>query len=294
MTNELMENQKWYTIQDLAELCGFASGNALLANPHTNELLNQFNNSQNIKLGGYHNTQKFYSENVLKALKQYQIKNSVPNALKEKETAKTMTVKEVAVALGTADSTIRNKVAELFPECIKNGVATRLTEQQVTMLKENLVPRNLTLKSKVESSVTRLEMMQNIQRDMQWLISFNEELRKENEQQKQQLAEQKPKVDVYNRIADGRGCFTVNQAAKALKLPYGNKTLFKKLKELGILNQDNSPNQTQTNSGNFKVVVKFINDDVGNKNVTLITSKGLVYLAKKFNTTIDESVKADA
>ena len=41
-------------------------------------------------------------------------------------------------------------------------------------------------------------------------------------------------------------------------------------------------------------VVKHINDKIGNKPVTLTTSKGLVYLAKKFNTTIDESVQADA
>ena len=242
MTNELMENQKWYTIQDLAELCGFASGNALLANPHTNELLNQFNNSQNIKLGGYHNTRKFYSENVLKALKQYQVKNSVPNALKEKEIAIT----------GNVSFTV-------------NETIDRLMDNPETL--------NLMLQKSIER---------------------NQKLGIENKQLKEIISEQKPKVDVYNRIADGRGCFTVNQAAKALKLPYGNKTLFKKLKELGILNQDNSPNQSQTNSGNFKVVVKFINDDVGNKNVTLITSKGLVYLAKKFNTTIDETVKADA
>lgn len=212
---------------------------------------------------------------------------SVQNALKE--TVKTMTVREVAEVLNVTPEAIKKHIRELYPNMIKNGVATLLTEEQITEIKRKMLPT-----TSVVGSITRLEMMQNIQRDMQWLISFNEELRKENEQQKQQLAEQKPKVDVYNRIADGRGCFTVNQAAKALKLPYGNKTLFKKLKELGILNQDNSPNQSQTNSGNFKVVVKFINDDVGNKNVTLITSKGLVYLAKKFNTTIDESVKADA
>ena len=41
------------------------------------------------RLGGYHNTQKFYSENVLKALKEYQIKNSVPNATADKGTALT-------------------------------------------------------------------------------------------------------------------------------------------------------------------------------------------------------------
>ena len=77
----------WYTLAQMAELCGYASANALLANPNTNVLLNQFNNSDDIHLGGYHNTQKFYSENVLKALKQYQLRNSAPNAVKNKEAA---------------------------------------------------------------------------------------------------------------------------------------------------------------------------------------------------------------
>lgn len=99
---------------------------------------------------------------------------------------------------------------------------------------------------------------------------------------------------VVNRIANGKGCFTMNQAAKALSLPYGNKTLFRKLRENGCLNEDNSPTQKQIRDEHFKVVVKYVNEQVGNRPVTLVTGKGLVYLAKRFNTQIDESVQADA
>ncbi len=99
---------------------------------------------------------------------------------------------------------------------------------------------------------------------------------------------------VVNRITDGKGCFTMNQAAKALKLPYGRVKLFEKLRNEGILNLDNSPKQEQVNSGHFKVVVKHVSDDIGNKPVTLVTGKGLVYLAKKFNTEIDKSILPDA
>lgn len=104
---------------------------------------------------------------------------------------KTMTVKEIASAIGIAESTVRNKAAELFPDCVKNGIATRLNEQQVTFLKKNLTPRTLTLKSKVESSVTNLEMLGNIQRDLQWLISYNAELQSQNEKLKIELDESK-------------------------------------------------------------------------------------------------------
>lgn len=113
------------------------------------------------------------------------------------------------------------------------------------------------------------------------------------QKQQIQLEEQKPKVEVYEKIANGNGCFSMNQTAKALKLSYGNITLFEKLRTMGILNHDNSPKQEQINNGNFKVVVKFVNDKVGSKSVTLTTGKGLVYLARKFNTEIDESVQAD-
>ena len=51
--------------------------------------------------------------------------------------------------------------------------------------------------------------------------------------------------------------------------------------------------QEQVNNGNFKVVVKFINEKLGNKPVTLVTSKGIIYLSKKLNTDIDSTVKAD-
>lgn len=71
---------------------------------------------------------------------------------------KRMTVREVAEALGTAESTIRNKAAELFPDLVKNGVATLLDEKQVFELKKNLVPRDLTLKSKLDSAETSLDI----------------------------------------------------------------------------------------------------------------------------------------
>jgi phage antirepressor YoqD-like protein len=74
------------------------------------------------------------------------------------EMSKAMTVKQVAEALGTAESTIRNKASELFPDIVHNGIATLLSEEQVFEIKENLVPRDLTLKSKVDSALTSLDI----------------------------------------------------------------------------------------------------------------------------------------
>ena len=90
---------------------------------------------------------------------------------------KRMTVKEVAEALGTAESTIRNKAAELFPEIIKNGIATMLNETQVVQIKQSIIPRDLTLKSKLDNAVTDIEMMEKTNQVMVWLASKIEQER---------------------------------------------------------------------------------------------------------------------
>lgn len=82
---------------------------------------------------------------------------------------KKMTVKEVADALGTAESTIRNKVKELFPEIVENGKATMITERQAHDIKTAIIPRGLTLKSKLENAVTEIEKQQTIILAMQYL-----------------------------------------------------------------------------------------------------------------------------
>lgn len=76
--------QKWYTIEELAELCGIEVGTLTKGNSPLTKLNIDF--EVETHFGGYHNTKKFYSENVLKALKQYQLRNSVPNAIKDKAT----------------------------------------------------------------------------------------------------------------------------------------------------------------------------------------------------------------
>ena len=209
-------------------------------------------------------------------------------------TEKTMTVKEVANALGVSKDTVLNCIKRTMPNLLQHGKTTYLNEAQVACISKELknnkvVTDRLTVEvsSTVKNTTTNIEILENYKKANDDFVALLNRMYEE-EKQRREIAEKS-----LNRIADGRGCFTVNQAAKALKLPYGNKTLFKELRNRNLLNTDNSPNQEQINNGNFKVVVKFINDKVGNKPVTLVTSKGLVYLAKKFNTTIDETVKAD-
>lgn len=224
--------------------------------------------------------------------------NKLTKNVNELSTEKVMTTKELAESLKVDVRTIQRIANELFDpstvlsQVINGGVSKVFTEKQAVAIKLKLRERNNLKDNSVVSQIGN---------DLEFFAL----LKKKEEEQKaldayrdMRIAELTNRVKIaetaLNRIADGKGCYTVNQAAKALKLPYGNKTLFQNLRTLQVLNQDNSPKQEQINSGHFKVVVKHINDEIGSKPVTLVTGKGLVYLAKKFNAEIDESIQPDA
>ena len=207
------------------------------------------------------------------------------------ENLTTMTTKELANFLKTSPKVILENAKKCLPnKKIENGKPTYWNKVEVTILIEqmkNSNPNQHTFTGAVKAVSTDLTPALKLKKALDLAQeAYEEEL--QIIRARAELAE-----SVVNRIADGKGCYTMNQTAKALKLPYGNIKLFEKLRAMQILNLDNSPKQEQINNGNFKVVVKFINEKIGNKPVTLTTSKGLVYLAKKLNTEIDESVLPD-
>lgn len=95
---------------------------------------------------------------------------------------KLMSVSEVASILGYDSEYLRKKCSELG--FTQNGKKTMLNEKQVVALKNMLVPRTSDMKIRGQEAVTRLEMMQNIQRDMQWLMTFNAELQRQLDEEK--------------------------------------------------------------------------------------------------------------
>lgn len=204
---------------------------------------------------------------------------------------KFITTKELSEVLEVAKDTINSTVSKLELDGVLRRVDIKrnsqrgylFTEQQATLIKQEIQKHHNLANKQIYNVSTELEENQTIANAIMILQRRNKELK-----QRAEIAE-----NTLNRITDGKGCYSINQTAKALKLPYGNITLYKVLRELNILNEDNTPKQPQIKNGNFKVVVKHINDKIGNKTVTLTTSKGLVYLAKKFNAEIDKSVKAD-
>ena len=198
-----------------------------------------------------------------------------------------VTTKELAQMLGVEVTAIKRAVQKLgavLHRVERNNQGGYLfTEKQATLIKQEIQKHHNLATRRIDSVSTEYEENQTIANAMMILQRRTEELKTRME-----IAE-----TALNRIANGTGCFSMNQTAKALKLPYGNIKLYERLRGEGILNADNSPKQEQVNAGHFKVVVKFVNEKIGNKPVTLTTGRGLVYLAKRFNTQIDESVRAD-
>lgn len=202
--------------------------------------------------------------------------------LKLQNHSKVMTVDEVASVLGYDSEYLRKKCAELG--YTQNGKKTLLNEEQVTTLKSMLVPRTSDMKVRGQNTVTHLEMLQNIQRDMQWLISYNAELQAENERQAQQLKEQAPKVDFYNAVAQSPDCIDMECVAKVLNVKgYGRNNLFKFLREKGILDRVNKPKQRYIDAGYFRILENSYctPDGITHINIkTVVYQKGLDFIRK--------------
>lgn len=116
-----------------------------------------------------------------------------------------MTVREVASALGYQPDTIQGKVKELFPELVKNGIATLLTMEEVDAIKQNLVPRNLGLKSEVEKAITSIDIERMTLQVIQYHAARVNELESE-------LAIAAPKADFFDQIADSKDAIPMREA----------------------------------------------------------------------------------
>ena len=71
MSTEAKEQGNWYSLEELSQITGY--GKDKLNHLLTESSFVQMSKAHS-KLGGYHNSQKFYDEYILKAIKAYQLK----------------------------------------------------------------------------------------------------------------------------------------------------------------------------------------------------------------------------
>lgn len=114
-----------------------------------------------------------------------------------------------------------------------------------------------------------------------------EKLETSNRQQERTIAKLKPKADFADTAFNADTLVSMSQAAKILKLDFGRNTLFKKLREHGILfRHSNEPAQKYVNAGYFTVVegapIQRSDGRMFIPITTYCTQKGLAFLHKLF------------
>ena len=214
-----------------------------------------------------------------------------------KEIAKTndkrMTVREVAGILGVSEDTVLRYTNTLFSQSeimrIGNGHGGKpqimLNEAQVTAIKQKMKPT-----SQLVGAITDLEAANMLLKSAEhFKARFEQErearIKAETENQELQVknAELEPKAAFTDLAIQSKDALLMNDAAKILKLGYGNITLFKKLREMGILMADNVPYQEYIGRGYFIVDENplLIGNNIKITKVTKVTQKGMRWLANK-------------
>ena len=113
-----------------------------------------------------------------------------------------------------------------------------------------------------------------------------EEQQKAIEQKDARISKLQPKADFADIAFKAEGKVDIGQAAKILGLPFGRNTLFKKLKEKGILFNRNEPKQRYIDAGYFELtqlppIHRNNHPDIIVMKV-ICTQKGLAFINKLF------------
>ena len=111
------------------------------------------------------------------------------------------------------------------------------------------------------------------------------------EEQKQTLllVEENKKLQYRSDFVDvcfeTDGVFSFEEACKILKLSYGRNTMMKKLRDLKVLTQSNTPMQRFISNGYFKVTETLLDDGKFKKliSTTYATQKGMGFIYKILN-----------
>ena len=97
------------------------------------------------------------------------------------------------------------------------------------------------------------------------------------------VAELEPKAAFYDSAMTSKTTLKLTDVAHILDLPYGNVTLVKKLRDIGILKADNTPLQEYINRGYFCVKERQFNTKGGVKIIrsTRVYQSGLDFILRK-------------
>lgn len=135
------------------------------------------------------------------------------------------------------------------------------------------------------------QTLEDIANNPELIIQLGKNLKKER-QEKERLqleieTKHKPRSQFIDKVFESDDLISMSVVAKTLQLSFGRNTLYKKLREKGVLfKNSNEPKQPYVERGYFKLKEKLITLDDGRQKITLqtfVTQKGLAYIAKIFN-----------
>lgn len=191
--------------------------------------------------------------------------------MKELSNETKMSISEVANIFQVTPEAIKKHVRKLYPDLISNGLTTYLNQEQITAIKRQMQPTT----GVVASVNTDYEMMQKAAEVMSWMQFKMDE-------QARAISEMTPKAEFADQVAASDSCYSMAETVKVLKLTLGRTKFFALLRADKILMSNNEPYQSYIADGYFKTELKQIFAD-NFKPVTLVTGKGLQWLAKKYD-----------
>ena len=179
-------------------------------------------------------------------------------------------------------------LAEISADCYKDLRNREQREYRLTKLQtlDLMTGYRIDLRIKVNRRWAELEekeqahaLPQNYKEALLALVQKEEEQNAELTKENQKLLPRSQFVDI---VFNTEAYLTGSQVCKTLNLGFGNKTLFKKLRENGIFyTNKNEPKQEYVDKGYFRLREVMINDVI--KIQPLFSQKGLGFIAKKFN-----------
>lgn len=205
-----------------------------------------------------------------------------------------MTMQEIAESLGVSYDTVNRCVKRVFPDKLKHGKRAYFNEAEISCisreLKNNtsvLSHQSVEVSTTVKNTTTDLEVIGNAISAFTALQKLYD--RKEAEykatiaEQEKMLEEQRPKVEVYDRIAGSSGLKSLQETAAILGI--GSNVLFATLRGMNVLyrsNGNNIPMRKYLERGYFEVKEEPYKR--GGKDYlysrTFVTEKGLLWLEK--------------
>lgn len=215
----------------------------------------------------------------------------------------TITSREIAELTGKRHDHVLRDCDKLTGSYIKLGLPkigegfyslqSTGTQQHREMRLSKMQSMDLMTGYKIELRIKvnrRWEELENTQQQFLVPQTFSEALKLASMQaekleiQDQQIKKMLPRSEFVDVVFSTDKLLQGSEVCKLLNLPFGNVTLYKRLRELGIFFKDkNEPMQRYVDAGYFRLKEEYVPNLENFIIRAYFTQKGLGFIAKKFN-----------